>query len=106
VCLVPYLPSALLLIVGLLVLGMLMRAALRSLRRFAASRAALGSQVSDQTGLLRARSAALRIAVVERRRRPVGAPTPAVVAPSTLSGRPPPRSMRQRGRRQEDRGGG
>jgi hypothetical protein len=105
VCVVPYLPSALLLVVGLLGLGMLMRAALRSLRRFAASRAALGSRVNDQTGLLRARSAALRIAVVERWRRPGGVPTPAVVAPRTLSGRPPPRSMRQRGR-QEDRGGG
>jgi hypothetical protein len=75
----PYLPSLLLVLAALVLLGLFVVRAVRSLRRFAATRNAFTSRLRDRTGLLRARGAALRFAVRERlpgmRRRQVAART-------------------------------
>ncbi|MFB9432172.1 bacteriophage holin [Streptoalloteichus tenebrarius] len=63
----PYLVSLLLVVLGLVVLAALVVPVLRSLRRFAVASRALRATTGDGVGLLRARAAALRVAVAERR---------------------------------------
>ncbi|HEY8373128.1 MAG TPA: bacteriophage holin [Pseudonocardiaceae bacterium] len=63
----PYLLSVLLAAVGLLVLAVLVVRVLLALRRFTAAYAQLAAKTGDETGLLRARTAALRVAMAERR---------------------------------------
>lgn len=59
--------SLLLVVVGLVVLAVLVVPVLRSLRRFAVASRTLRAHTGDRAGLLRARTAALRVAVAERR---------------------------------------
>ncbi|WP_253766555.1 bacteriophage holin [Goodfellowiella coeruleoviolacea] len=68
----PYLSTVLIVAVGL-ALGLAVLAAVgirvfRSLRRFASTSRLVNDQVGDDVGLLKARSAALRVAVDQRRR--------------------------------------
>ncbi|HEV2783535.1 MAG TPA: bacteriophage holin [Actinophytocola sp.] len=65
---VPYLSSIALVVVGLLVLGAVLVAVLRAVRRFAGAAAAASGRVTDRTGLLRARTAAVGVAIRQRRR--------------------------------------
>ncbi|MEU7476134.1 bacteriophage holin [Lentzea sp. NPDC042327] len=64
----PYTPTLALLVLGLIVLVVIGRLVLRSLRRFASARTLVGDRVGDGVGLLKARSAALKVALAERRR--------------------------------------
>jgi hypothetical protein len=64
----PYLPSIALLILGLLLLVAVGLAVLRAVRRFTGAAAAANDRVSDQSGLLRARTAAVGVAIRQRRR--------------------------------------
>lgn len=68
-CGVPYLPSALLVLAGLLLLVLVGVRLLRALRRFARVRGAVRARMTDRTGLLRARTAALQVAFAQRRAR-------------------------------------
>jgi hypothetical protein len=63
---VPYLPTIILLVFGLVVLLLLVWNLLRSLRRFTHVKTSLTNHLTDRAGLLRARSAALRVATAER----------------------------------------
>ncbi|WP_052407222.1 bacteriophage holin [Allokutzneria albata] len=63
----PYLLSLLLVVAGLVVLLFVAVKVFRSLSRFGAAYAAAGRHVDDRAGLLRARSAALKVAIAERR---------------------------------------
>ncbi|MCC8243703.1 bacteriophage holin [Saccharothrix luteola] len=63
----PYLPSLVLIVLGVVVLVPFAVRALRSLRRFRAASTLVGDRVGDGVGLLRARSAALQVALAERR---------------------------------------
>jgi hypothetical protein len=63
---VPYLPSLLLAVLALAVSGLLAVRVLRALRRFTAARNRFRGGIRDRVGLLRARRAALRVAVRER----------------------------------------
>ncbi|GAA1337658.1 bacteriophage holin [Saccharothrix algeriensis] len=63
----PYLPSLVLLLVGMVFLIVVLVRVLRSLRRFRAASTLVGNRVGDGAGLLRARFAALGVAVAERR---------------------------------------
>ncbi|MCP3803718.1 bacteriophage holin [Allokutzneria sp. A3M-2-11 16] len=63
----PYLLSLLLVVAGLVVLVVVAVKVFRSLSRFGAAYAAAGRHVDDRAGLLRARSAALKVAIAERR---------------------------------------
>jgi hypothetical protein len=63
---VPYLPSLLLVLAALVLLGVFAGRAVRSLRRFATTRDGFTNRLRDRVGLLRARGAALRLAVRER----------------------------------------
>ncbi|WP_086825124.1 bacteriophage holin [Allokutzneria sp. NRRL B-24872] len=63
----PYLLSLLLVLVGLAVLLFVAVRVFRSLSRFGAAAAAVGGHVDDRAGLLRARTAALKVAIAERR---------------------------------------
>ena len=65
---VPYLPSIVLGILGLLVLAVAMRRVRRSVERFSGAAALTGERLADESGLLRARTAALGVAVRQRRR--------------------------------------
>jgi hypothetical protein len=60
--------SIALVVVGLLVLLAVMLRMRRTVRRFAATAAAVNLRVSDGSGLLRARTAALGVAIRQRRR--------------------------------------
>ncbi|KOV85477.1 hypothetical protein ADL03_12440 [Nocardia sp. NRRL S-836] len=53
---------------GLLVLVLIGVRVIRSLRRFASTRTLVGDRVGDGVGMLKARSAALKVALAERRR--------------------------------------
>jgi hypothetical protein len=64
----PYLPTVALLVLGLLALVAVLVPALRAVRRFAATAARANARVADGTGLLRARYAALGVAIRGRRR--------------------------------------
>ncbi|MFF0145842.1 hypothetical protein ATK36_1028 [Amycolatopsis sulphurea] len=66
----PYLPTFVLLAAGLLLLVLLLVRTFRLLRRLRHTVSMVTTDTQDQTGLLRARSAALRVAVAERRGRP------------------------------------
>jgi hypothetical protein len=66
--LVPYTPTLALIALGLIVLVAIGFRVIRSLRRFAAARTLVGDRVGDGVGLLKARSAALKVAFAERRR--------------------------------------
>jgi hypothetical protein len=65
---VPYLPSALLIVLGLVVLVLALSRVLRSLRRFGAASATARAEFGDRSGLIKARVAALGVAIAERRR--------------------------------------
>lgn len=65
---VPYTPTLALIALGLIVLVAIGVRVIRSLRRFAAARTLVGDRVGDGVGLLKARSAALKVAFAERRR--------------------------------------
>jgi hypothetical protein len=66
--LVPYTPILVLIALGLIVLVAIGLRVVRSLRRFAATRTLVGDRVGDGVGLLKARSAALKVAFAGRRR--------------------------------------
>ncbi|HEY2058175.1 bacteriophage holin [Amycolatopsis sp. NBC_01480] len=66
----PYLPTVVLLAAGLLVLIVLLVRTLRVLRGFRRTMSMVATNTQERTGLLRARSAALRVAVVQRREAP------------------------------------
>ncbi|GAA1025238.1 MULTISPECIES: bacteriophage holin [Amycolatopsis] len=63
----PYLPVYVLLAAGLLVLALLLVRTAGVLRRFRRTMSMVSADTHDRTGLIRARSAALRVAVAERR---------------------------------------
>ncbi|WP_146107872.1 bacteriophage holin [Actinokineospora auranticolor] len=62
----PYLPSAALLLIGFALLGFFLARTARGLGRTRAVLAAAKGAFGAETGLLRARSAAVRIAVADR----------------------------------------
>ncbi|GLW95018.1 bacteriophage holin [Actinokineospora globicatena] len=64
---VPYLPSAALLLIGFALLGVSVARVLRGVGRTRAVLAAAKATFGDETGLLRARAAGLRVAVAQRR---------------------------------------
>ncbi|WP_033287508.1 bacteriophage holin [Amycolatopsis jejuensis] len=66
----PYLPAYVLLAAGLVVLALLLVRIAGVLRRFRRTVSMVSTHTQDRTGLLRARSAALRVAVAERRSKP------------------------------------
>ncbi|MBB4683599.1 bacteriophage holin [Amycolatopsis jiangsuensis] len=66
----PYLPTVVLLAAGLLLLVMLLVRTFRVLRRLRHTVSMVNTVTQDRTGLLRARSAALRLAVAQRRGAP------------------------------------
>ena len=63
----PYLPSLVLIVLGVVVLVPTTIRVIRSLRRFRVASTLVGDRVGDGVGLLRARSAALGVAIAERR---------------------------------------
>ncbi|GAA3463005.1 MULTISPECIES: bacteriophage holin [Saccharothrix] len=63
----PYLPTLLLVAFGVIVLVVVGFRVIGSLRRFRAASTLVGDRVGDGAGLLRARLAALGVAVAERR---------------------------------------
>jgi hypothetical protein len=65
---VSYLPAVGLLVAGLLILVLVLRRLARAAGRLDSARRQVNIEVADATGLLRARTAALRIAVRQRRR--------------------------------------
>ena len=85
-----YLPTWIVVVVGLLVLCLVLVRVLRHVRRFNRVAAATGTHFTHETGTLKARSAGLRVAMRETRARVKH--TPADVASNS------------RGRQEEDRG--
>ena len=65
---VPFLLSIALVVVGLLVLVAVLVPVLRAVRRFVGAAAEVGDRLEDGNGLLRARKAALGVAIRQRRR--------------------------------------
>ncbi|QRP49987.1 bacteriophage holin [Amycolatopsis sp. FDAARGOS 1241] len=65
-----YLPTYVLLAAGLLVLILLLVRTIRVLRGFRRTVSMVAEDTQDRTGLIRARSAALRVAVAQRREAP------------------------------------
>ncbi|MFD4672648.1 bacteriophage holin [Lentzea sp. NPDC058450] len=63
----PSTPTLALIVVALIVLVIAAIRVLRSLRRFARTRTLVRDRVGDRVGLLKARSAALKVALAERR---------------------------------------
>ena len=63
-----YLPSILLAAVGVLALGVVLIRTFGVLRRFRRASSMVTASVTDRTGLLKARSAGLRVAIEQRRR--------------------------------------
>ncbi|WP_236793027.1 bacteriophage holin [Amycolatopsis sp. GM8] len=63
-----YLPSILLAAVGLILLGVLLIAVVRGLRRFRSALSMVVTSTNDRAGLIRARSAGVRVALQQRRR--------------------------------------
>ncbi|MCE6998970.1 bacteriophage holin [Saccharothrix sp. S26] len=63
----PYLPILAPIVLGVVVLVLTVLRVVRSLRRFRAASTLVGDRVGDRVGLLRARSAALAVAVAARR---------------------------------------
>ena len=64
----PYLPTVLLLAAGLLLLVLLLVRTMRVLRAFKQTASMVAANTQDRAGLLRARTAALRVAFTDRRR--------------------------------------
>jgi hypothetical protein len=64
-----YLPTWIVVAAGLLLLVPLLVRALRGVRRFGATAAVVGARIEDRRGTLRARTAALRVAVKQTRAR-------------------------------------
>jgi len=64
-----YLPTWIVVVVGLALLVAVLVRVFRHVRRFGATAAVVNSRFSDETGYLRARSAALRVAMKETRAR-------------------------------------
>ncbi|MFI7672512.1 bacteriophage holin [Actinophytocola sp. NPDC049390] len=85
-----YLPTWIVVVVGLLLLGWVLVRVRRHVRRFNRAAAVTGGHFSHETGTLRARSAGLRVAMRETRARVKRAPAD---VPSN-----------GRGRQEEDRG--
>lgn len=85
-----YLPAIVVAAVGLALLSALVVRLFRHVRRFGATAAVVNARFGDETGHLKARSAALRVAVKETRVRVKHTP---VDVPSV-----------HRGRQEEDRG--
>lgn len=85
-----YLPTWIVVVVGLLLLVGVLARVRRHVRRFTSTVAVVNARLGDETGALRARSAALRVAAKETRRRVKRAPA---VVPSN-----------GRGRQEDDRG--
>jgi hypothetical protein len=67
---VPYLPTIALAVLGLLILVLLLVRTARVLRGFRRTASMVAANTQDRAGLVRARSAALRLAFAERRRKP------------------------------------
>jgi hypothetical protein len=85
-----YLPTWIVVAVGVLALMWVLVRVARGLRRFNRTAGAVRSRIDDETGTLKARSAALRVAIRETRARVKHAPA---VVPSN-----------GRGRQEDDRG--
>jgi hypothetical protein len=85
-----YLPTWIVVAVGLLLLVLIVVRVSRNVRRFNGTAAVAGGRFADATGMLRARSAALRVAMKETRTRVKHA---SADVPSE-----------RRGRQEEDRG--
>lgn len=66
----PYLPTVVLVAAGLLLLAVLLVRTTRVLRAFKQTASMVATNTQDRAGLIRARSAALRVAFAERRRKP------------------------------------
>jgi uncharacterized protein YoxC len=67
---VPYLPTVVLVAIGLLLLVLLLVRTVKVLRRFKQTASMVATNTQDRAGLVRARSAALRVAFAQRRRKP------------------------------------
>lgn len=65
-----YLPSILLAAAGLVVLVLLLIRSVRGLRRFRSAMSMVTADYTERTGLIKARSAGLRVAIAQRRRGP------------------------------------
>ncbi|HEY7595511.1 MAG TPA: bacteriophage holin [Actinophytocola sp.] len=85
-----YLPTWILVAIGLALLGLVLTRALRNVRRFGTTAAGVNARFGDRTSTLRARTAALRVAVKQTRARWKHAPAD---VPSN-----------SRGRQEDDRG--
>ncbi|MFI5592788.1 bacteriophage holin [Amycolatopsis sp. NPDC051758] len=66
----PYLPTVVLVAIGLLLLVLLLVRTMKVLRGFKQTASMVATNTQDRAGLIRARSAALRVAFAERRRKP------------------------------------
>jgi len=67
---VPYLPTVVLVAIGLLLLVLLLVRTVKVLRGFQQTASMVATNTQDRAGLIRARSAALRVAFAQRRRKP------------------------------------
>jgi len=67
---VPYLPTIALAAVGLLLLLLLLVRTVKVLRGFKQTASMVATNTQDRAGLIRARTAALRVAFEQRRRKP------------------------------------
>ncbi|WP_410617482.1 bacteriophage holin [Amycolatopsis sp. lyj-109] len=66
----PYLPTAVLIAIGLAVLVVLLVRTVKVLRAFRQTASMVATNTQDRAGLVRARSAALRVAFAQRRHKP------------------------------------
>ncbi|HVW43283.1 MAG TPA: bacteriophage holin [Amycolatopsis sp.] len=66
-----YLPSILLAVAGLVILVAVAVRVFRGLRRFRATLSIVMTRTNDRAGLVRARSAGVRVALAQRRNTPV-----------------------------------
>jgi hypothetical protein len=64
-----YLPTWIVVVVGLVLLALVLVRAIRNARRFGVVAAVVNARIEDRRGTLRARSAALRVAMKETRAR-------------------------------------
>ena len=66
----PYLPTVVLIVLGLAGLVVLLVRTLKVLRAFRQTASMVATNTQDRAGLIRARTAALRVAFAQRRRNP------------------------------------
>ncbi|WP_410670012.1 bacteriophage holin [Amycolatopsis sp. cmx-4-68] len=66
----PYLPTVVLAAIGLLLLLVLLVRTVKVLRAFKQTASMVATNTQDRAGLVRARTAALRVAFADRRRNP------------------------------------